>query len=94
MAELELQLLSSLDKVFWDGCDCPHLVEEDVMLENEQYAFQAAFCYRDEKNPSRVFGSCALEGMEGELRQVESVPSRLAAVPEQLDAIQIGRAHV
>ena len=88
MAELELQLLSSLDKVFWDGCDCPHLVEEDVMLENEQYAFQAAFCYRDEKNPSRVFGSCALEGMEGELRQVESVPSRLAAVPEQLDAIR------
>lgn len=88
MAELELRLLSSLDKVFWDGCDCPHLVEEDVMLENEQYAFQAAFCYRDEKNPSRVFGSCALEGMEGELRQVESVPSRLAAVPEQLDAIR------
>ena len=42
------------------------------MLENEQYAFQAAFCYRDEKNPTRVFGSCALEGMEGELRQVET----------------------
>lgn len=88
MAELELRLLSSLDKVFWDGCACPHSVEEDVMLENERYAFQAAFCYRDEKNPTRVFGTCTLEGAAGELRQVESVPSRFAAPPEQADALR------
>ena len=88
MAELELRLLSSLDKVFWDGCACPHPVEEDVMLENERYAFQAAFCYRDEKNPTRVFGTCTLEGAAGELHQVESVPSRFAAPPEQADALR------
>lgn len=88
MAELELRLLSSLDKVFWDGCDSPHPVEKDVMLENERYAFQAAFRYRDEKNPMRVFGTCVMEGMAGEVRQVESVPSRLAALPEQADALR------
>ena len=58
--------------------DCPHPVEEDVMLENEQYAFQAAFCYRDEKNPSRVFGSCALEVPNGQ-RHADSPLSRRAA---------------
>lgn len=88
MAELELRLLSSLDKVFWDGCACPHPLEEDALLENERYSFQAAFLYRDEENPVRVFGKCTLEGMAGEVRQVESVPCRLAALPEQADALR------
>lgn len=88
MAELELMLISSLDKVFWDGCDDPHPLEEDVMLENERYAFQAAFRYQNEKDPMRAFGSCTLSGMDGEIRQVESVPSRLAALPEQADVLR------
>ncbi len=88
MAELELKLISSLDKVFWDGCETPHPVEEDVMLANERYAFQAAFRYEDGKDPMRVFGECVLEGMAGEVRQVESVPCRLAALPEQADVLR------
>lgn len=88
MADLELRLLSSLDKVFWDGCDSPHPIKEDLLLENERYTFQAAFLYRNEEVPARAFGTCVLEGMDGELRQVESVPSRLAAVPGQADALR------
>ena len=88
MAELELKLLSSLDKVFWDGCETPHILEEDTLLENERYSFQCAFRYEDGRNPMRVFGACTLEGVAGEVRQVESVPCRLAALPGQADALR------
>lgn len=87
---LELQLISTMDKVFPTGKNRMYPCRGGVMLKNEQFSFQAAF----RLTGGDVFPTgirvqvVSAQPMHVQIFEVRCVPCERPALPEQTDALR------